>query len=177
MSTVLDATTATNAALVLSTAAGAYAVMHAMHGIGDHWIQTDKCAQAKSAPGTSGRLACAWHVLTYIATMTGAVVAAAAGVALAVGLGPAGTWILLSPMHLVIAMTLTAVTHYIADRRTPLRRLAAATGHRRFVELGLPREGRDDLPTLGTGMYALDQSAHIGLLLPAAVIIAAGAPV
>src|SRR5256885_16927252 len=61
-------------------------------------------------------------------------------------------------------LAVSAVTHYIADRRTPLLRLAEAmqpvTGKADFYRLGAPREGRDDNPSLGTGAYALDQSWH-----------------
>ena len=50
---------------------------------------------------------------------------------------------------------------HVADRRTPLRRFAEATGLGEFYALGQPREGRDDNPSLGTGAYALDQSWHV----------------
>jgi hypothetical protein len=71
-------------------------------------------------------------------------------------------------------MAVSAISHYVADRRTPLRRLAGLldrpTGKPAFWSLGLPRPGRDDNPTLGTGAYALDQSWHVGWLLVATMI-------
>ncbi|MEH1125036.1 transcriptional regulator [Micromonospora sp. CPCC 206061] len=74
-----------------------------------------------------------------------------------------------------IGMTVSAVSHYIADRRTPLARIAAALGSARFHAFGAPRPGRDDNPTLGTGAYALDQAWHVGFLFVAALWIAGGA--
>ncbi len=74
---------------------------------------------------------------------------------------------------MAVGLTVSAVTHYIADRRTPLRRLAELTGSARFYALGCPRPGRDDNPSLGTGSYALDQSFHYLFLFVAALVIAA----
>lgn len=70
-----------------------------------------------------------------------------------------------------------AASHYWADRRTTLRALAAALGAGKaaFFDIGAPRPGHDDNPTLGTGAYALDQSWHIGWLFVAALVVAAGA--
>jgi hypothetical protein len=157
---------AVHAGLTLSTGAAAYAVMHAMHGLGDHWVQTHKCSQDKALPGWEGRIACAIHVASYTATMTLALIAAALGTALTIGLGWAGTWTLLAPWHLTGAMALTAITHYAIDRRKLLEKAAIVTGHGPFLAVGGPLGGR----------YLLDQTAHIGLLLVAAAIIAAGAP-
>lgn len=157
---------AVHTTLILATGAAAYAVMHAMHGIGDHWIQTHQCSVDKALPGREGRIACAIHVASYTVAMATALIAAAAGVAVMVGLGLTGTWLLLSPGHLVAAMALTAGTHYTIDRRRPLERAAKATGHAAFLDVGGPLGGR----------YLLDQTAHVGLLLPAAAIIAVGAP-
>jgi hypothetical protein len=53
-------------------------------------------------------------------------------------------------------------THYIADRREPLKRIASwIPGKARFAALGVPRAGHDDNPQLATGLWALDQSWHI----------------
>ena len=166
---------AIHAALTLGTGAAVYAVMYAAHGIGDHWVQTDRMARDKGLPGWDGRRACAVHVATYTATMAVALVAVAIGTAVAVGLPWwSGAWVILSPWYFAGAMALTAVTHYVIDRRTPLERAAIATGHRGFLAVGEPREGHDDPPMIG-GRYLLDQSVHLALLLPAAAIIAAGA--
>jgi cytochrome b561 len=95
-------------------------------------------------PGWLGRLACAAHVTTYTLTA----VITLAGLALTTGWRPA-------PWHTVIGLTVSAVSHYIADRRRP---------------------GCDDNPSLGTGAYALDQSWHVGWLFFAALWIAGGHP-
>ncbi|MGH3921845.1 MAG: hypothetical protein ACRDTT_03035 [Pseudonocardiaceae bacterium] len=41
-----------------------------------------------------------------------------------------------------------------------------------FYRLGVPRNGRDDNPSLGTGAYMLDQSWHYGWLGVAALVTA-----
>jgi len=81
--------------------------------------------------------------------------------------------LLLSPGQVAAGLAVSAVTHYIADRRTPLRKLAELIGSGGFYALGCPRPGRDDNPSLGTGSYALDQSFHYLFLFVAALIIAA----
>ncbi|MEU8511618.1 hypothetical protein AB0C76_08535 [Kitasatospora sp. NPDC048722] len=62
------------------------------------------------------------------------------------------------------ALALSAVTHYIADRREPLRRLADATGKGRFVRLA--DHGMN-------GAYALDQAWHHAAETVAALIASA----
>lgn len=138
----------------------AFCALYAAHQVGDHWVQTDRQAAMKGHPGWQGRAACALHVATY--TLTGA--AALAATALVVGAD-------FSLPAVAAGLGVSAVTHYIADRREPLRRLAVATGHPRFVTLGLPRPGRDDNPSLGTGMYALDQAWHVGWMFVASLVI------
>ncbi|GGK11463.1 hypothetical protein GCM10010124_00120 [Pilimelia terevasa] len=143
------------------TFAAVFAAVYAAHMVADHWVQTDHQARTKGAPGWAGRLSCAVHVATYTLT---AVVAVAA-VAWRCGLD-------LDPARVTVALLVSAVSHYIADRRTPLLWLAVRTGSARFVALGAPRAGRDDNPCLGTGAYALDQSWHVGWLAVAALIAA-----
>ncbi|MEV0608151.1 DUF3307 domain-containing protein [Polymorphospora rubra] len=148
--------------IATATFAAVFAALFVAHSVGDHWIQTQHQADHKGLPGWAGRIACAAHVATYTAT---AVVALAA-VALVLDL----------PLHLgqvAAGLTVSAVTHYIADRRWPLRWLACKTGSERFWVLGAPRADHNDNPSLGTGAYALDQSWHHGWLLVAALIIAA----
>jgi hypothetical protein len=80
------------------------------------------------------------------------------------------------PVFVVLGLGADAVSHYWADRRVTLARLAALVpGTGGFWTLGAPRPGRDDNPCLGTGAYALDQSWHVGWLFVAALLIAAGA--
>lgn len=142
-------------------AALAAAALHAAHDIADHWVQTPQQAQDKGLPGPEGRRACAAHVATYIATQAVALYAANR----VTGAG-------IRPGRAAAALAVSAVCHYAADRRTPLRRLAEAVGKSEFWSLGAPREGRDDNPTLGTGAYALDQAWHVAtsVYLPALIV-------
>lgn len=146
------------------------------HGVADHLVQTHHQATYKGQPGWAGRLACARHVATYTATT-------AAAVALL-------WWLFdlpISSLGFLAGQAISAVTHYVADRRTPLERLAswgpfARMGKGEFYRLGAPRRvaafaGMDEVrlyrsdtvppqevswdnPSLGTGAYALDQDWH-----------------
>ncbi|QSB14146.1 DUF3307 domain-containing protein [Natronosporangium hydrolyticum] len=138
-----------------------FAALYAAHMVGDHFVQTQHQADHKGLPGWRGRVACLGHVVSYTATGVVALLVLVLG-----------TGLTLDPWRVAAGLAISAVTHYIADRRTPLRRLAEATGSARFYLLGVPRPGRDDNPSLGTGAYALDQSWHIGWLFVAAVVIA-----
>lgn len=123
--------------------------LYAAHHVGDYWVQTDHQAQHKGAAGSEGRWACLWHVLTYVATQ----------------------WLFLTVLELVagqqvpdgravIALLVSGVTHWMADRREHgalfwlARRIP---GKARFLMLGAPRsdvriEIWDDCPTCkGTG--------------------------
>lgn len=119
------------------------------HNVADHWVQTHHQALTKGASSWSGRWACARHVATYT-LVTAATVAV--------------LWSLfdlpITPAGFVTGQLVSAVTHYWADRRHTLARLAGALGKADFWQLGAPRPGRDDNPSLGTGAYALDQSWH-----------------
>jgi hypothetical protein len=131
------------------------------HQVGDHWLQTDRQARRKADPGWPGRWACAAHVASYTAVTAGVV----ALLWLALDLS-------ITPIGFVGGQVVSAVTHYWADRRTTVTRLATAVGKSPFLALGQPRPGRDDNPTLGTGAYALDQSWHQAWLLVAALLTA-----
>lgn len=135
--------------------------MYVAHLLADHWLQTQHQAETKGKPGWEGRIPCAVHVAGHILTQF-AVLAAV-------------IWrcdLTIHPAALTAGVAVNAVTHYIADRRTPLARLAAACGKADFHELGQPRPGYDDNRTIGTGAYVLDQSWHIGWILVAALIMA-----
>lgn len=142
------------------TLAVVFPALYAAHQVGDHWLQTHHQACTKAQPGAAGRWSCVKHVTTYTLAAVAALLAAAAV-----------TGISLDPVATVAGLTVSAVTHYIADRRAPLRRMAAATGHAEFFDLGAPRPGRDDNPSLGTGAYAMDQAWHVGWLFVAALIM------
>jgi hypothetical protein len=140
-----------------------FAALFAAHQVADHHVQRDRDAQAKGLPGVEGHLACARHVASYTATAVAALGAAhlAAGTRPRLG-------------RTALGLAVSAVSHYVIDRRAPLKRFAELTGNGKLYALGAPRPGRDDNPTLGTGAYALDQSAHVGFLFVAALIIAGG---
>jgi hypothetical protein len=147
--------------MAAATFAAVFVALFVAHQVADHWVQTQHQADWKGVPGALGRRACAGHVASYTAT------AVLALDALHFGLG-----LPLDPWKVAAGLAVSAVTHYIADRRTPLRRLAELTGSIRFYALGACRPGRDDNPSLGTGAYALDQSFHYAWLFVAALIIA-----
>lgn len=151
-----------------ATFAAVFVSLYAAHQVGDHWLQTHHQATVKAARGWVGQLADARHV----ATLTGCKLAFLAPAWLVLGLQ-------LGPVQLAAGLAVDAVSHWWADRRHTLQRLAELAerigigGKATFYHLGTPRPGRDDLPTLGTGAYALDQSWHIGWLFVAALIVAA----
>lgn len=142
------------------------AALFAAHEVGDHWVQTNGQAMCKGGTGWAARAACARHVLALAGVKAVALLATFAVVGLPIRLG---WW--------AAGLGVDAVSHYWADRRTTLRRLAALLGAGKlaFFDLGAPRPGHDDNPSLGTGAYALDQSWHILWLFIAALIMAWGA--
>ena len=143
-----------------ATFAAVFIALYVAHQVADHWIQTQHQADCKGRPGWPGRIACAGHVATYTVTAFGFLGALNVATDADLDFG-----------RVLAGLAVSAVTHYIADRRTPLRRLAVMAGADRFYALGAPRPGRDDNPTLG-GAYALDQSYHYLFLFVAALIIA-----
>jgi hypothetical protein len=142
------------------------AALYAGHQVGDLWIQTNAQARAKGGTGWTARLACARHVTTLTATKLAMLYAAFAVTGLPI-----------RPAWWAAALMVDAASHYFADRRAPLRRLAGLLGPGKlaFFDLGAPRPGKDDNPSLGTGAYALDQAWHIFWLFVTALIIAGGA--
>ncbi len=120
----------------------------AAHYVADYWIQTTRQANTKGDAGWAGRLACLEHVATYTATALVAVYAAAAA-----------TETRLVWSAVAAGLAVSAVTHYVADRRAPLRRIAVwFRKDPAWVENG--------------GLHHLDQSWHIGWLFVAALIMA-----
>ncbi|WP_019808219.1 DUF3307 domain-containing protein [Saccharomonospora halophila] len=133
------------------------------HQVADHWVQTSHQSARKGRAGWVGRWNCAKHVASYTV-----VTAVAVGVVWAVlGLS-------ITPAGFVAGQAVSAVTHYWADRRTTLARLAALLRLEGFYRLGAPRPGRDDNPSLGTGAYQLDQSWHWAWLFAAALVTSVG---
>ena len=156
----MNAMTSLNMAHAVSFAVLLPALLVA-HNVADHWVQTSHQACNKGRAGWAGWVACARHVATYTVVTTLAVLA---------------VWQLFAlPLTLagvVAGQVVSAVTHYWADRRCTLARLARLTGNAEFYALGAPRPGRDDNPSLGTGAYALDQAWHWLWLLVAAAVTA-----
>lgn len=131
------------------------------HSVADHWVQTGCQAVEKGfgPPGASsaevrhGQLACLRHVLTLSATKWLLVLA------------------IVVPFHvklnwwqLAAGLLIDAVSHYWADRRWTLEKLARS----RYLNKGEFYDQGTDLvdragerrPHIGTGRYALDQSWH-----------------
>lgn len=145
----------------VGTFAGVAVGLLVAHQVADHWIQTEHQAAAKGRHDNAGRAACARHVASYTVVTALAVLVLWGVFQLDI------TWWGFAAGQLV-----SAVTHYWADRRFTLARLAVLAGHAPFYGLGAPRPGRDDNPSLGTGAYALDQSWHWGWLGVAAFLTA-----
>ncbi|RCV53486.1 DUF3307 domain-containing protein [Marinitenerispora sediminis] len=124
--------------------------MLAAHEVADYWAQSEREAKHKGDDSAKGRVACASHVATYTAINTAAVVAVNRWLDLG-----------LDPRRIAAGQAVSAATHYLADRREPLRRLAYATGNGPFCEMR-------------GGMALLDQSAHRTVLALAAAITAGG---
>ncbi|WP_432587011.1 transcriptional regulator [Streptomyces sp. HD1123-B1] len=143
-----------------STFSAVFIALYVAHSVGDHWVQTHHQSCDKGRPGWVGRLADTRHVATLTLTKLVLLVPVAALLDLH-----------LSVLGMVIGLGVDAVSHWWADRRTTLARLADLLGKRGFYTLGAPRPGRDDNPSIGTGAYALDQSWHHLWLLVGALII------
>ncbi|MCY0961481.1 hypothetical protein [Streptomyces sp. H27-H5] len=160
-----------------ATFAAVLGLARAAAALGDHWIQTDYCAQVKRATdaapvryedekteattehGTAdGRRACAWHCLTYSSTQ-----------ALAVTAGARVLGIRLHPAAALAGLAISGLTHYAADRRVPgglLQAIAERTGKGRFYALA--SHGLN-------GAYLLDASYHHACETVAALVATAGA--
>ena len=91
--------------------AALFVMLYVAHMIGDYWVQTDWQARTKARPGMLGRVACAIHVATYTVTLATVVV----GVSYRLDID-------LSSVRVAIALGLSAITHYVSDRRAPLYR-------------------------------------------------------
>jgi hypothetical protein len=143
-----------------------FVALFAAHQVGDHWLQTNGQAMTKGGSGWSARAACGRHVLALAVTKAAALLVAFAVVGLPI-----------RPLWWALGLGVDGVSHYWADRRSTLRRLAAlfGPGKAAFFDLGAPRPGHDDNPSLGTGAYALDQSWHHLFLFIASLILAGGA--
>lgn len=137
-----------------ATFAAVFAALSAAHAVGDHWSQQHEDAQRKGLPGWEGRWACLRHVLSYLATAVAALVLTGLYIGLELDL-----------VATAAGLAVSGISHYVADRREPLRRIADALGKREFYQVN----------SNGIcGSYLLDQSWHIGFTLWAALIAAGG---
>lgn len=139
-------------AAVSAVVFGAYL---AGHHVGDYWVQTGAQALGKGRPGWPGRRACAAHVVTYTLALAACLALAAWRLALPV-----------SPGWAAAGLAVSAVTHYFADRRRPLEKLAGQLGKGEFWRSG---------GGLASGAAYLDQSWHWLWLFIAALVTAGGA--
>lgn len=99
------------------------------HNVADHWVQTDWQAQNKGRRDSTGREACLQHVCFY--TMTTIIFVGAMWLLFDLPISPAG---------FLLGQSVSAVTHYWADRRFTLERLCERLGKGGFYRLGEPRE-------------------------------------
>ncbi|HTU73116.1 MAG TPA: transcriptional regulator [Trebonia sp.] len=127
--------------------AAAFAALAASHQAADYWVQTPGQALEKGLSGWKGRRACLAHVATYTATQAGFL--AIAGLVLDVPFSVAAV---------AAGLAVSAATHYFADRRAPLRCLAARLGKGGFWD--------------SDGGPLLDQAWHWTWLWVAALVIA-----
>jgi hypothetical protein len=132
--------------------AAVFAALAAGHQIGDYWVQTNGQAAGKALPGWQGRRACGAHVATYTLTLAVCLTLVTWWLSLPLA---AGWWL--------AGLAVSAVTHYFADRRKPLERVA------RMIpgKLGFYQAGDG----LATGAALLDQAWHWGWLLVSALVI------
>ena len=144
--------------------AGVFAILYPAHLVADHWLQTHHQATTKDAVGWPGRWACASHVATHTAISLAALCLLAWHTGLPI-----------RPVPAAIGLTVSAISHYVVDRRTPLRRLARLAGRGGYLaHATIVRKPTDDADATGpgTGLFHLDQSWHVCWLAIAALIIA-----
>lgn len=141
-----------------------FAALFAGHSFGDHWIQTSHQAVCKGGPGWPARRACLGHVATLQLTKFLLVM-------MAVGLVD----LRLNVWAVAGALLVDGASHYWADRRFTLERLAGRLqfiGKDEFYDMGtdLVNAAGETAPHIGTGRYALDQSWHHLWLFVAALV-------
>jgi hypothetical protein len=136
----------------------AYVSLHVGHYIGDYWVQTDRMAADKGKPGGEGREACMKHCVTYALTQL---------VMISLATVVTGTRGVIPIWAMLAALTFSGVTHYFIDRREHglMFRFARWLGKGEFLRFAQGER------TLGTGAWALDQSAHklLSVFVPALI--------
>ncbi|MFJ9787815.1 hypothetical protein ACIRSS_50150 [Amycolatopsis sp. NPDC101161] len=128
-----------------------------VHPLCDEWIQRHNDAVGKGQPGREGAKHCARHVASYTAGQVAAAVAVTRVLGFRVPL-----------RALAAGAAVNAVTHYVIDRREPLKALARLAGKQGYIEHATVqrRDGVVDESGPGTALTELDQAAHraIGVL-------------
>lgn len=115
----------------LSLFSAAFAALYVAHHVGDYWVQTDHQARHKGDSGWPGRAQCLAHVGTYVATQAAFLLVIDVALAPLPG-GPA-----------LVALAVSGITHYLADRREyglMVRLARLLPGKVNFLRLGAPRE-------------------------------------
>ncbi|WP_431881678.1 DUF3307 domain-containing protein [Micromonospora chalcea] len=141
-----------------------FAAVLPAHHAADYLFQRHSDAVNKGEAGAVGRRACTRHVASHTLVQ----VAAAYGMARATG-------VRLRPSSVLAGAAVSAITHWVADRREPLRKAAYALGKGEFHDLGKARPGHDDNECVGTGAHFIDQAWHMVWLAPAVTLMARGA--
>jgi hypothetical protein len=155
--------------------AAAYAALLPAHDLADHVVQTDHQAAHKAGPGWAGARAMAGHVGGYLVVQLLAVLALRV-------LGVRPSW-----RRTAAAVTLSAGTHALLDRRWPVRWILEHTGSRGFARPVVIATGEiqgDDPMEIGAlhvtgqlpihGPYLTDQALHHVVLAVCAAILAGG---
>jgi len=149
-----------------TTAAFAFGAQLAGHYIGDQWLQTSGQACKKALDGPERCAVAMWHCAKHVIIWSATVA----------GFLAAGAWWLhlpLKPSWLAVGIAVNVVTHFVADLRTPLIRLARLAGRGSYIEHSqvLRPDGAQKTGP-GTAIFHLDQSWHIAWLLVASLLIA-----
>ncbi|MGW4400680.1 hypothetical protein ACWEHA_35765 [Amycolatopsis nivea] len=128
-----------------------------VHPVCDQWLQSGADAAGKGLPGREGARHCARHVASYSTGQFAAAVAVTRVLGFRV------------PLAALLAGTaVNAATHYVIDRREPLKKAARAAGKGGYLQHATVqrRAGVVDEGGPGTALMELDQAAHraIGVL-------------
>ncbi|GAA1208906.1 hypothetical protein [Prauserella alba] len=137
-----------------------------VHPYCDQILQSSVDAQGKARPGREGAKHCARHVATYTAGQ------AAAGWAVTRVLGhrvPVRAWL--------TGHALNAATHYVIDRREPLKKFlrSKAIGKGGYLDHATVqrRDGVIDEGGPGTALMEMDQAAHRLISVAASLVTTA----
>ncbi|MHA6631852.1 hypothetical protein ACU61A_41020 [Pseudonocardia sichuanensis] len=137
----------------LALFAAVQATFSDVHPFCDQIVQSSADARDKGKPGWTGRTACARHVATYSAGQL------AAAVAVTRALGYRASW-----SGLLAGTAINAVTHYVIDRREPLKKFLRSSwvGKAGYLDHATVqrRPGVVDEGGPGTALMECDQAAH-----------------